>query len=178
MTKLSYGSRQLQILSALKETPTLFLIDLLPRPYQRSEYVALHRAAQSLARNGKVEIQCTHMGGMGGGSNTRFITRPGYEPSQRPRPATYLRNDVDMGFEETRINTNDFEEREERTRLLCGRYAQRERLNRAVWKLLWCLLKAKDLDPEWVSNLAAKLMGWNVPEPVVEDGGTITRRFG
>jgi hypothetical protein len=50
------GLWQRQLLAALEERSTLSLMDVLPRPYSRSQYVALHRAAYSLAEKGKVDI--------------------------------------------------------------------------------------------------------------------------
>jgi len=45
-----------RLLAALEERPTVSLVDVLPRPYARSQYVALHRAAWSLRGKGKVDI--------------------------------------------------------------------------------------------------------------------------
>jgi hypothetical protein len=47
------GVWQRRLLAAL---PTVSLVDVLPRPYARSQYVALHRAAWSLRGKGKVDI--------------------------------------------------------------------------------------------------------------------------
>ncbi len=50
------GVWQRRLLAALEERPTVSLVDVLPRPHARSQYVALHRAAWSLRGKGKVEI--------------------------------------------------------------------------------------------------------------------------
>jgi hypothetical protein len=50
------GVWQRRLLAALEERPTVSLVDVLPRPYARSQYVALHRAAWSLRGKGKVDI--------------------------------------------------------------------------------------------------------------------------
>jgi hypothetical protein len=50
------GVCQRRLLAALEEHPTVSLVDVLPRPYARSQYVALHRAAWSLHGKGKVDI--------------------------------------------------------------------------------------------------------------------------
>ena len=50
------GVWQRRLLAALEERPTVYLVDVLPRPYARSQYVALHRAAWSLCGKGKVDI--------------------------------------------------------------------------------------------------------------------------
>ena len=50
------GVWQRRLLAALEERPTVSLVDVLPRPHARSQYVALHRAAWSLRGKGKVDI--------------------------------------------------------------------------------------------------------------------------
>ena len=50
------GVWQRRLLAALEERPTVSLVDVLPRPYARSQYVALHRAAWSLRGKGNVDI--------------------------------------------------------------------------------------------------------------------------
>jgi hypothetical protein len=50
------GVWQRRLLAALEERPTVSLVDVLPRPHARSQYVALHRAAWSLRWKGKVDI--------------------------------------------------------------------------------------------------------------------------
>jgi hypothetical protein len=50
------GKWQRGILGALKAHPAVFLTDLLPETKTRSDYSALYRAAQSLARGGAIAI--------------------------------------------------------------------------------------------------------------------------
>src|SRR6267143_4318617 len=69
------GRWQIGLLAALEEHPAVFLADLLPRDYPRSQYVALHRAAQTLWHKGMVDIWHT---GLAGGTNSMWVTRPGY----------------------------------------------------------------------------------------------------
>jgi hypothetical protein len=70
-----YGRLQLKLLETLDHYPAFFLIDLLPRPYTRSEYVALHSAAHTLCRRRELDIWKLR----GGGSNPMWIARVGYE---------------------------------------------------------------------------------------------------
>jgi hypothetical protein len=63
--------RQEQILTALETYPAFFLSDLAG---DRVEYVALHRAAQTLQRQGKLEFW-KHLAG---GTNSTWVSRPGY----------------------------------------------------------------------------------------------------
>jgi hypothetical protein len=84
------GRWQLGLLAALEKHPAVFLAALLPRNYPRAQYVALHRAAHTLASKGKVDIWHT---GMAGGTNSMWVTRPGY--TRRPAPARGERFDGD-----------------------------------------------------------------------------------
>ena len=71
------GSRERQILAALEERPPAHLLDLLPPPHTRAQYAAIHRAAMSLARKGRIVSR-----GLG------WVTRLGYAgelPLQRSR---------------------------------------------------------------------------------------------
>jgi hypothetical protein len=78
------GRWQIGLLAALEEHPAVYLADLLPPNYPRAQYVALHRAAQTLADKGMVDIW--HYG-LAGGTNSMWVTRPGYtgRPTRVPR---------------------------------------------------------------------------------------------
>src|SRR5215470_9509978 len=69
-----YGKLQLLLLKTLDEYPAFFLVDVLGHPYTRSQYVALHRAAQNLCQQRKLDI--CKLGG--GGTNTMWVARVGY----------------------------------------------------------------------------------------------------
>ena len=69
-----YGRLQLLLLQTLDEHPAFFLVDVLGHPHSRSQYVALHRAAQNLCDQGKLDI--CKLGG--GGTNTMWVARVGY----------------------------------------------------------------------------------------------------
>ena len=75
-----YGRLQLKLLETLDHYPAFFLIDLLPRPYTRSEYVALHYAAHTLCRRRELDIWKLR----GGGS--MWISRVGYECAHHEVP--------------------------------------------------------------------------------------------
>jgi hypothetical protein len=77
-----YGRLQLKLLETLDRYPAFFLIDLLPRPYTRSEYVALHQAAHTLCRRRELDIWKLR----GGGSNPIWITRVGYQCAHHEVP--------------------------------------------------------------------------------------------
>lgn len=50
------GVWQRRLLAELEQHNAVILTDLLPRSYQRAQYVALHRAASVLHQKGQVEI--------------------------------------------------------------------------------------------------------------------------
>ena len=52
------GVWQRRLLAAVEERPTVSLVDVLPRPYARSQYMALHRAAWSLRATGSASSRC------------------------------------------------------------------------------------------------------------------------
>jgi hypothetical protein len=64
------GRWQRGLLAALEKQPAVFLADLLPRPYRRAQYVALHRAAYTLYDKGKVTILHS---GLAGGVNSIWV---------------------------------------------------------------------------------------------------------
>ena len=85
------GRWQLGLLAALEKHPAVYLVDLLPRNYPRSQYVALHRAAQTLEAMGRVDIWHN---GMAGGTNSMWVARPGYTgrpASEEQREAPWLK---------------------------------------------------------------------------------------
>ena len=77
-----YGYWQLKLLKTLDEHPAFFLSDLLGRPYERAQYVALHRAAQNLCQQGKLEIWKVGAGG----TNSMWVARVGYECNHHQVP--------------------------------------------------------------------------------------------
>jgi hypothetical protein len=77
-----YGCLQLKLLKTLEEHPAFFLVDVLGHPYARSQYVALHRAAQNLCQQRKLDI--CKLGG--GGTNTMWIARVGYRCAHHEVP--------------------------------------------------------------------------------------------
>jgi hypothetical protein len=102
---------QRYLLTTLEEWNAAFLADLLPRPFPRSDYVALHRAAWTLGRQGKIEIYypmrvcgC----GVAGGVNSRWVARQGYNCTlgevPRLRARIVDKRIVDTGYLVTRIN--------------------------------------------------------------------------
>ena len=77
-----YGCLQLKLLETLEEHPAFFLVDVLGHPYTRSQYVALHRAAQNLCQQRKLDI--CKLGG--GGTNTMWVARMGYRCAHHEVP--------------------------------------------------------------------------------------------
>ena len=77
-----YGCLQLKLLETLDEHPAFFLVDVLGYPHTRSQYVALHRAAQNLCDRGKLDI--CKLGG--GGTNTMWVARVGYRCAHHEVP--------------------------------------------------------------------------------------------
>jgi hypothetical protein len=77
-----YGYLQLKLLKTLDEHPAFFLVDLLGGRYERAQYVALHRAAQNLWQQRKLDIW--KLGG--GGTNTMWIARLGYRCAHHEVP--------------------------------------------------------------------------------------------
>jgi hypothetical protein len=85
------GRWQISLLAALEEHPAVYLADLLPPNYPRAQYVALHRAAQTLWSMGRVDIWHT---GQAGGTNSMWVTRPGHTgrpASEEQREAPWLK---------------------------------------------------------------------------------------
>jgi hypothetical protein len=64
--------RQQQLLDALEKYPAFFIGDLADN---RTEYVALHRAAQTLESRGKLVTWKQYAGG----TNSMWVARPGYD---------------------------------------------------------------------------------------------------
>ena len=103
-----YGHLQLLLLKTLDEHPAFFLVDLLGRPYTRSQYVALHRSAQNLCDQGKLVIW--KLGG--GGTNTMWVARVGYRCAHHevPRMAEqapaigYFRRELGRSFPQSRTH--------------------------------------------------------------------------
>jgi hypothetical protein len=78
------GILQRTLLAALEKQPAVFLADLLPAGYSAAQYSAINRAAWSLEAQGRVDIWHT---GLAGGTNSMWVTRPGYscQRDQVPR---------------------------------------------------------------------------------------------
>jgi hypothetical protein len=71
------GIWERMLLAVLEKYSSAILTDLLPRPYSRSQYVALHRAAYNLERKGMVDIYHPQLG------SHFWIAKPGYECERR-----------------------------------------------------------------------------------------------
>ena len=80
------GIWQRGILAAVEQHGAVYLRDLLPRPTRRAEYVALHRGAVSLCKQGRIDITA-YMCGSGPtgltGADKIVLTRPGMRISDR-----------------------------------------------------------------------------------------------
>jgi hypothetical protein len=70
------------LLDTLDIYPAFFLVDLLGRPYTRSQYVALHHAAQTLYCACQLDIWKQG----GGGTNTMWVARLGYRCAHHEVP--------------------------------------------------------------------------------------------
>ena len=68
-----YGYLQLKLLKTLDEHPAFFLVDLLGGRYERAQYVALHRAAQNLWQQRKLDIWKLGGGGVSAGAKVTRV---------------------------------------------------------------------------------------------------------